>query len=82
MGRAGIYAGDRLIVDRSITPQNGYIVIAILYGELTLKLLRSDRGRISRCAENPVLPDITTPELSDLTIWGVVTWVLHRASRV
>lgn len=82
MERAGIYDGDRLIVDRSITPQNGHIVIAILDGELTVKRLRRDRGRISLCAENPAFPDITIPELSDLTIWGVVTWVLHRASRI
>lgn len=82
MERAGIYYGDRLIVDRSITPQNGHIVIAILDGELTVKRLRSDRGMVSLCAENPAFPVITIAELSDLTIWGVVTWVLHRASRV
>lgn len=82
MERAGIFDGDRLIVDRAITPQHGHIVIAILDGELTVKRLLADRGRLVLRAENPAHPDIAIPELSDLTIWGVVTWVLHRASRV
>lgn len=82
MERAGIFDGDRLIVDRAITPQHGHIVIAILDGELTVKRLLSDRGHIILHAENPSHADIEIPELSDLTIWGVVTWVLHRASKV
>lgn len=82
MERAGIFDGDRLIVDRSITPQHGHIVIAILDGELTVKRLQLERGRIVLHAENPAFPDIEIPELSDVSCWGVVTWVLHRASRV
>lgn len=82
MERAGIFDGDRLIVDRAVTPQHGHIIIAILDGELTVKRLQLDRGRIVLHAENPAYPDIEIPELSEMTTWGVVTWVLHRASRV
>lgn len=82
MQRAGIFDGDRLIVDRAITPQHGHIVIAILDGELTVKRLYAAEGAAWLCAENPAFPDIEVPELSDLSVWGVVTWVLHRASRV
>ncbi len=82
MERAGIFDGDRLIVDRGITPQHGHIIIAIIDGELTVKRLLLDRGGVVLHDENPAYPDIVIPELSELTTWGVVTWVLHRASRV
>ena len=36
----GIFEGDILVVDRSITPQNKDIVIAVLHGELTVKRLK------------------------------------------
>jgi DNA polymerase V len=79
MTRAGIFDGDRLIVDRAITAKEGHIVVAVLDGELTVKRLRVRRGQALLCAENPNFPDIEVPELSELQIWGVVTWVLHRA---
>ena len=34
---SGIYPGDLLIVDRSLSPRNGSIIIAVLDGELSVK---------------------------------------------
>ncbi|MGO1627506.1 MAG: LexA family protein [Microbacterium sp.] len=74
-----IASGDEVIVDRSVTPQPGHIVIAVLDGELTVKrLLRRGDGVVLH-AENPTYPDVRVAELSDLSVWGVVTWILHRA---
>ena len=43
MTGAGIYDGDLLIVDRSIEPKPGHIVIMSVDGELTCKTTRHDR---------------------------------------
>jgi DNA polymerase V len=37
----GIFKGDTLIIDRSITPEKGSIVIAVIDGELTLRDFQS-----------------------------------------
>ena len=37
---AGILSGDLLIVDRSVTPRNESIVIASIFGDLTVKKIR------------------------------------------
>src|SRR4029453_9161528 len=37
MINAGIYDGDIVIVDRSIKPQNGKIVIAVIDGEMLIR---------------------------------------------
>ena len=76
---AGISDGDELVVDRSITPTHGHVVVAILDGELTIKRLDLEcaDGVLLR-AENPAYPTIRVRELSDLRICGVVTVCLHR----
>ena len=52
---AGIHPNDILVVDRSIKPVSGKIVICALNGELTVKRLKSDSGMIVLAAENPGL---------------------------
>jgi DNA polymerase V len=39
MIRAGIHEGDLLVVDRSLTPGNGGVVISAIEGELTGTIL-------------------------------------------
>ena len=40
MVNADIYSGDLLIVDRSVTPKSNNIVIASIFGDLTVKKLK------------------------------------------
>lgn len=78
MKGAGIAHGDELIVDRSLEPRHGDVVIAVVDGELTVKRLEIQRGRVVLRAENPDYPNIQIAELSELRIWGVVTRCLHH----
>jgi DNA polymerase V len=78
MDGAGISDGDELVVDRSLTPVDGSVVVAIIDGELTIKRLRLEHGRVRLAAENPDYPDIVVSELAELSIWGVVTRCLHH----
>lgn len=78
MDGAGIADGDELVVDRSLTPADGNVVVAVIDGELTIKRLRLEHGRVRLAAENPDYPDIVVPELSEVTVWGVVTRCLHH----
>jgi DNA polymerase V len=74
---AGIHPNDILVVDRSIEPVPGKIVICALNGELTVKRLDRHHGQWQLKAENPDYPDITLFEELELVIWGVVTTVIH-----
>ena len=79
MRDAGIQGGDILVVDRSITPGDRQIVIAMLDGEFTVKRLRKRGGRIFLEAENPDFAPIEISDSQELTIWGAVTFVIHPA---
>ena len=74
---AGIHPGDLLVVDRSLEPTHGKVVIAVVDGELTVKRLDIRDGRVRLLAENDRYPPIACAEDADLRIWGVVTSVVH-----
>lgn len=74
---ARIHDGDILIVDRSMDPSDGKIVIAVLDGELTVKRVRKGKNKLLLVSENPEYKPIEISEDSDFIVWGVVTNVIH-----
>ncbi len=77
MIHAGIYDNDILVVDRSLEPRHGKIVIAVLNGELTVKRLHIKHQQTQLIAENPKYPPLVIRCEDDFMIWGVVTFVIH-----
>jgi DNA polymerase V len=74
---AGIHPNDILVVDRSIEPTPGKIVICALNGELVVKRLKRLEDRWILASENPFYPDIRLHDELEMVIWGVVTNVIH-----
>ncbi|WP_133134172.1 LexA family protein [Legionella rubrilucens] len=79
MTGAGINNGDMLIVDRSVEPAHGKIVIAAIDGELTVKRLAKSPTGVQLLPANPSYPPIDISDSQDLVIWGVVTHIIHQA---
>ena len=77
MTGAGINDDDMLIVDRSLEPANGNIVIAVINGELAVKRLLKKNGDCQLVAENQHYPPLDINEDTPLEIWGVVTYAIH-----
>ncbi len=78
MIEAGIHHQDILVVDRSLEPTNGRIVIAVINGQLTVKRLKKTlRGKIYLMPENKEFSAIEVNAEQDIYIWGVVTNVIH-----
>lgn len=77
MINAGIHSGDILVVDRSIEPSQGKIVIAALNGELTVKRLSIEKEKVQLLPENRAYRPIDITENYELVIWGVVLHVIH-----
>lgn len=72
MTGAGIFPNDIAVVDRSRTPADSCIVLALLDGEFTVKRYRRRGQRIWLQAENPAFRDIMLTEESAFEVWGVV----------
>lgn len=78
MEGAEIFNGDILVVDRSIPPVHGHIVVAFLNGERLVKRLHQRGGQVALVAENPAYPTIALNEALELVIWGVVVGKFKR----
>ena len=80
MSDAGILSGDLLIVDRSITPKSNDIVIASIFGDLTVKKLQKKENSLFLLSANSDYPSIQVKEEMECFIWGVVTYIIHESN--
>ena len=76
MLEAGIFPGDVLVVDRSLTAKHGDIVIVALNGELTVKKLET-KPALRLVPMNSAYAPVEIPEETDIEIFGVATTVVH-----
>jgi len=77
MEDSSIHSGDLLIVDKSIIPKNNSIVIASIFGDLTVKLLKKKHNAMFLVSSSSNYPSFEVKEEMDCFIWGVVTYVIH-----
>ena len=70
--------GDILMVDKSIEPKVGKVVIAAINCEMTVKRLSEVDGQLTLPADNPKYPDLKVVDCDGSMIWGVVTNVIHQ----
>ena len=78
MTGAGITEGDIVVVDKSLEPKNGDIVVAAVDGDFTLKYLKRKGQEAWLVAANPAYQPIALHEALDAQLWGVVTFVIHK----
>lgn len=77
MPGAGIYSGDVAVVDRSLEPVHGDVVVALLNNDPICKLLCLREKSVILQSENPKYPDRHVLEGDDLSIWGVITYTVR-----
>lgn len=78
MVEAGINEGDLLIIDRSLTPQDGNIAVCFVDGDFTVKRLAVRDDGIFLTPANASFPEIRVTEDSNFQVWGVVSHIIKR----
>ncbi|MEI6348473.1 MAG: translesion error-prone DNA polymerase V autoproteolytic subunit [Bacteroidota bacterium] len=78
MQNAGILEGDMLVVDRSVLPTDQCIAICVINSEFTVKRIKKTKSGLSLIPENPDFKAIKITSDMDFSIWGVVTYVVHK----
>ncbi|MGE8352814.1 MAG: LexA family protein [Pseudomonas protegens] len=73
MQGAGIYEGDLAVVDRSIEPAHGHVVVALLNNDPVCKRLCKRGKEVVLLSENPKYSARYVLEGDELSIWGVIT---------
>ena len=84
MIEAGICDGDIAVIDRSIEPMDGDVVVGYIDGEFTIKYLdlshRKD-GYIELHPANKDFKPIRIDADDDFEVWGVVIWTIKNWRR-
>ena len=80
MVNANIRNGDILVVDRSLEATDNKVIIAIIDGEMTVKRLKIRNNGYWLCPENDKFKPMKVEEWMDFSVWGVVTWVIHKSA--
>ena len=78
MKASGIYNGDILVVDRSLHPRNGSIIIVSLNEEVIIRRLAKKGNRIFLVSGDIRYAPIPVNEGTEWTVWGVATHLIHR----
>ena len=79
---AGIHPGDLILVDRSLKPRHRSVIIAVLDGELSIKILSIQKKEVCLLSANKDYIDIHVSEEMDFIIWGVCTYVVHNLKKI
>ena len=74
---AGIKDGDMFLVDHGLTNYKDKVIIACVNGEFTVKRYKIERGRPVLKPQNPKYSEIHFTVYDEITVWGVVTSVIH-----
>ena len=78
MTDVGIYDGDLLVVDKSLKPKNFSIVVANVHDELVVKNFVKEKDEQFLTSSSKKIEDkIIINNDSEISIWGVVTYVIH-----
>lgn len=81
MVRAGIQDGDYVVVDRSLRPRAGDVVVAVIDGLPSAKqVCRGQAGQLVLDFADAAGTELVLDEASEALVWGVITWSLtpHR----
>lgn len=72
----GIYDGDILVVDKTLQPRQGSVVVAQVDGDYTIKTYDSRAGRLRLVPANSACSSLEPSE--GCLLCGVATFVIHR----
>ena len=84
MREAGICDGDIAVIDRSVEPHDGDVVVAYVNEEFTIKFLDLTHhadGYIELRPANPHFSPIRISANDDFEVWGVVIWTIRNWHR-
>ncbi len=76
MNGAGINDGDVLVVDRSLSPRKGRLIVAKLDGQMIVRQIDYSRGMTILNSPDPDIKSMKVDDESKFELFGVVTFTI------
>ena len=77
---AGIQSSDVMVIDRALTPKNNDIILAVVNGEFTVKRIKKSEDELYLMPANENYTPMKITEEMNFQVWGVVTFIIHKAN--
>ena len=78
---AKLHDGDIAVVDRSLKPRNGDVVVVDVDGERSFKVWRRQGPRVTLHFANPRFPEFRLSPDAVIEVWGVVSGSVNPRRR-
>jgi DNA polymerase V len=78
---ARLFDGDLAVVDRSLVPRSGDVVVVDIDGERSFKVWSRDGGKVKLTFANPQYPAFHVDDDAIIEIWGVLSSSISVARR-
>lgn len=78
MKDAGVTEGDVLVIDKSLSPEEGDMAVCFIDGEFCLKYVSWKGRELWLLPGNSMYKPIHITEANDFTVWGVVTYIIKK----
>lgn len=72
-----VYEGDIMVIDKSLSPQNGDLIVAVINSEFTAKFLYLNGKEFFLYPANQRFNPIKIAEYDNFRVWGVVTRIIQ-----
>jgi DNA polymerase V len=76
-----LFDGDLAVVDRSLVPRNGDVVVVDVDGERSFKVWFEEAGEVRLAFANPRYPEFELTSASVVEVWGVVSGSINPRRR-
>jgi len=70
--------GDLLVIDRSLNTENGRVAVCLIDGDFTVKRIKKEKNKLFLVPENKKYKKLEIKEENELTIWGIVQYVIKK----
>ena len=81
MTGARLFDGDLAVVDRSLNPRSGDVVVVDIDGERSFKVWSREGGQVKLSFANPRYPAFHVDDDAIIEIWGVLSSSISLARR-
>jgi DNA polymerase V len=78
---ARLFDGDLAVVDRSLIPRNGDVVVVDIDGERSFKVWSREGGKVKLSFANPRYPAFQVDDDATIEIWGVLSSSISMSRR-
>lgn len=72
-----VFEGDIMVIDKSLKPQNGDLIVAVINSEFTAKFLSLNGRDFFLYPASARFNPIRIAEYDDFKVWGVVTRIIQ-----